>query len=327
MDSSADAVVPSRFLGRSSWPLPIGGLRTLWKEVSAADAVVANNARQLLPVLGVLVARASGRAAFLVVHGSGAGPYTGSSPFGVARRLFEKTLGSLALSLSNPVSVSEAGIEGVRRLYGLQASYLPYPLRELDPVEAPELDENLPLRVTWVGRLFPEKDPLTSVGALDILQRRRNAVLDVFGDGPLRAQLDALTRERPWLHVLGARSWEEVQRRQADSHVCLSTSVADNVQVAVLEALSRGIPTVSTQVGDAPTYYASSLEHLCVRPEEPQATADALLDVASSYDAYRGEFDANGAALRQRHGEAGDLLARLVSDALPARPQRRVRVT
>jgi glycosyltransferase involved in cell wall biosynthesis len=328
MDASADAVVPTRFLGRSSWPLPTGGLRTLWKEVSAADAVVANNARQLLPVLGVLVARASGRAAFLVVHGSGAGPYTGSSPFGVARRLFERTLGSLALRISHPVSVSEAGIEGVRRLYGLQASYLPYPLRDLDPVEAPPaLEEDLPLRVAWVGRLFPEKDPVTAVAAVDILRRRREAVLDVFGDGPLRTRLDPLTRERPWLRLHGPRSWEEVQRRQAASHVCLSTSVADNVQVAVLEALSRGIPTVSTRVGDAPAYYlASSLEHLCVRPGDPEAAADALLDVSSSYDAYRREFVANAAALRERHGQAGDMLARLVGGALSGRPAGPVRV-
>ena len=328
MDSSADAVVPTRFLGRSSWPLPIGGLRTLWKEVTGADAVVANNARQLLPVFGVLAARASGRAAFLVVHGSGAGPYTGSSPFGVARRLFEKTLGNLALRLSHPVSVSKAGIEGVRRLYGLQASYLPYPLRDLHPVETPPaLDRDLPLRVAWVGRLFPEKDPLTAVAAVDILRRRLDAVLDVFGDGPLRTRLDHLARERPWLRLHGARSWEEVQRRQADGHICLSTSVADNVQVAVLEALSRGIPTVSTRVGDAPSYYVeTALEHLCVRPAEPQAAADALLDLASSYDAYRRGFIANAAALRERHGQAGDVLARLVSDALPRRPERPVRV-
>jgi glycosyltransferase involved in cell wall biosynthesis len=328
MDGSADAVVPTRFVGRSSWPLPIGGLRVLWREVSSADAVVANNARQLLPVIGVLVARARGRTAFLVVHGSGAGPYTGSSPSGAVRRLFEKTLGNLALRVSHPVSVSEAGIEGVRRLYGVKASYLPYPLRDLQPIEAPPaLEETLPLRVAWVGRLFPEKDPLSAVRALDIVRLRRDAVLEVFGDGPLRVRLDALACERPWLRVHGARSWEEVQRREADSHVCLSTSVADNVQVAVLEALSRGIPTISTRVGDAPSYYvANTLEHLCVQPANPPATADALLDLASSYDAYRREFAANAAALRERHNRAGDVLMRLVNSALRANTERQVHI-
>jgi glycosyltransferase involved in cell wall biosynthesis len=319
MDTSADAVVPTRFLGKSSWPLPIGGWRTLWREVSAADVVVANNARHLLPVVAVLLARLRGRAAFLVVHGSGAGPYRGTATFGVLRRLFEKTLGRLALRLSHPVSVSQAGVEGVRNLYGRKASYLPYPLRDVHPVQsAPSLEADEPLRITWVGRLFPEKDPLAAVQAVEVLRRQRDAVLTVYGAGPLGASIEELARERPWLVAHGARGWEEVQLQQAASHVCLATSIADNVQVTVLEAMSRGIPTVSTRVGDAPSYYVlPSIRHLCVAPGDPEATATALLDLATSYDGYAREFAANGALLREAHAQAGEALVRLLSEALP----------
>jgi glycosyltransferase involved in cell wall biosynthesis len=318
LDTSADAVVPTRYVGKSSWPLPIGGWRTVWNEVAAADVVVANNARHLLPVVAVIVARSRGRPALLVVHGSGAGPYTGSSTFGVFRGLFEKTLGKLALRLAHPVSVSGAGVDGIRRLYGLQASYLPYPLRDVHPVGAPpSLEPAEPLRITWVGRLFPEKDPLSGVAAADILRRQREAVLDVFGDGPLRAALERLAQERPWLFVQGSRSWEEVQMRQAAGHICLATSVQDNVQVSVLEALSRGIPTVSTRVGDAPSYYAApAIRHLCVAPRDPAAAAAALLDLATSYDSYWHEFSANAAILRERHAQAGEALIDLLNRAL-----------
>jgi glycosyltransferase involved in cell wall biosynthesis len=326
LDTSADAVVPTRYVGKSSWPLPIGGWRTVWNEVAAADVVVANNARHLLPVVAVLVARARGRAALLVVHGSGAGPYTGSSTFGVFRGLFERTLGKLALRLAHPVSVSGAGVDGIRRLYGLQASYLPYPLRDIVPVASPPpLEPAQPLRVTWVGRLFPEKDPLAAVAAVEILRRRREAVLDVFGDGPLRASLEKLSRERAWLFVHGARSWEEVQLRQAAGHICLSTSVQDNVQVTVLEALSRGIPTVSTRVGDAPSYYAApSIGHLCVAPREPAGTAAALIDLAASYETYWNAFSANAAILRERHAQAGEALVELLSQALTGSRSRKL---
>jgi glycosyltransferase involved in cell wall biosynthesis len=326
LDTSADAVVPTRYVGKSSWPLPIGGWRTVWNEVAAADVVVANNARHLLPVVAVLVARARGRSALLVVHGSGAGPYTGSSTFGVFRGLFERTLGKLALRLAHPVSVSGAGVDGIRRLYGLQASYLPYPLRDIVPVASPPpLEPAQPLRVTWVGRLFPEKDPLAAVAAVEILRRRREAVLDVFGDGPLRAALEKLSRERAWLFVHGARSWEEVQLRQAAGHICLSTSVQDNVQVTVLEALSRGIPTVSTRVGDAPSYYAApSIGHLCVAPREPAGTAAALIDLAASYETYWNAFSANAAILRERHAQAGDAFVDLLSQALTSSRSRKL---
>jgi glycosyltransferase involved in cell wall biosynthesis len=318
MDTSADAVVPTRFVGTSSWPLPIGGWRTIWSEVSAADVVVANNARHLLPVAAVLLARSRRRPAVLVVHGSGAGPYPGSRTFATLRRLFEQTLGRLALCLSHPVSVSQAGVEGVRRLYGVQASYLPYPLRDIRPVTStPWLPSSKAMRIAWVGRLFPEKDPLGAVKAVEILRRDRDAVLDVYGDGPLRPAIEELAQSRPWLVVHGARSWEEVQARQASAHACLATSLADNVQVAVLEALCRGIPTVSTRVGEAPTYYAAdAIDHLCVAPRDPGATAAALLDLACSYDMYRREFAANGTALRDRHEGAGEALLRLLDEAL-----------
>jgi glycosyltransferase involved in cell wall biosynthesis len=319
-DTTADALIPTRFVGTSSWPLPTGGWRTLWREVSAADAIVGNNARHLLPVVAVLLSRARGRVAFLVVHGSGAGPYGGSGAFRLARLFFEKTLGRLAMRVSRPVSVSRIGVEGAQRLYGVQASYLPYPLRDVPPVSSsPALEPDRPMRITWVGRLFPEKDPLLAVAAVEILRRRREAVLDVCGDGPLRSELEQLARQRPWLLVHGARSWEEVQVLQAGGHACLATSVADNVQVTVLEALSRGIPTVSTRVGDAPSYYfSSSIRQLCVPPRDPEATADALFDLASSYDSLRSLFAANAAILRVRHASAGEALARLLVEALPS---------
>jgi glycosyltransferase involved in cell wall biosynthesis len=317
-DTTADVVVPTRFLGSSSWPLPTGGWRTLWREVAAADLVVANNARHVLPVLVVLVARARGRREFLVMHGSGAGPYGGPRAFGLARSVFQRSLGRVAMRLSHPVSVSRAGVEGARLLYGVEASYLPYPLRrQPPPASPPELQPDDPMRIVWVGRLFPEKDPLLAVEAVEILRGGRAAELHVCGDGPLRSKLERLAEERGWLVLHGPRPWEEAQALQAGGHVCLATSVADNVQVAVLEALSRGIPTVSTRVGDAESYYVSSaLQDLSVPAGDPAGIAAALREIASSYDRYRREFTANAEILLARHADVGDDLVRLLYSEL-----------
>jgi glycosyltransferase involved in cell wall biosynthesis len=318
-DTTADVVVPTRFVGSSSWPLPTGGWGTLWREVAAADLVVANNARHVLPVLAVLLARARRRRAFLVMHGSGVGPYGGSRVFGLARSVFQRTLGRAAVRLGHPVSVSRAGVEGARLLYGVDASYLPYPLRRQPPSPPPPgLEDDEAMRVVWVGRLFPEKNPRLAVEAVEILRRDRAAELHVCGDGPLRPELERLAAERSWLVLHGAQPWEKAQALQAGSHACLATSVADNVQVAVLEALSRGIPTVSTRVGDAPTYYVSSpLQGLCVPARDPAAMAAALGDIASSYDRYRRAFTANAEILRARHTDVGDDLVRFLRSGFP----------
>ena len=169
------------------------------------------------------------------------------------------------------------------------------------------------MRIVWVGRLFPEKDPLRAVEAIEILRRERSAELHVCGDGHLRPELERLAADRPWLVLHGSLPWEEVQSLQAGAHACLSTSVADNVQVALLEALSRSIPAVSTRVGDAPSYYASSpLADLCVPPGDPSAAAAALGEIAASYDRHRREFSANAEILRARHADVGEELVRLL---------------
>lgn len=316
-DATADATVPTRFLGTSGWPLPAGGWRTLWREVQQADVVVGNNARHPLPVLAVLVARLQAKGAIFVVHGSGEGPQTGSGAFRLARAAFQRTLARLAVRISRPVSVSRAGVASIRRIYGVEANYLPYPLHVLPPVEdTPQLNAHEPVRVVWVGRLYPEKDPTLAVRALERLREDRQATLDVYGGGMLESELAGLARSRPWLTLHGARGWDEIQEAQAAAHLCLSTSAADNVQVAVLEALSRGIPVVSTRVGDAPSYYATGrLGRFCVAGAEPGPIASAILELCSSYPSYRDDFIRNGQLLTAQHGQAPSVLGRLIDDS------------
>lgn len=314
--AAADAVVPTRFLGPSSWPLPSGGWRTVWREAGAADVVIANGTSHLLPVLAVCAARARGRGAVLVLHGSG--EYPGPRIMRLARWLFQRMLTRTALRLSRPASVSRAGVDGARRVYGVDASYLPFPVRELAPPPStppPAPDE--PIRLVWVGRLFEEKDPVLAVEAVELLRGEREAVLEVCGDGPLRPELERLATDRPWLVLHGARSWEDAQALQGSAHACVASSIADNVQVAVLEALCRGIPTLSTRVGDAPAYYIRpAIRHLCVEPRNAVALERALLDLAESYETYRPEFLANADALRAHHAAAGAALASLAKGAI-----------
>jgi glycosyltransferase involved in cell wall biosynthesis len=101
--------------------------------------------------------------------------------------------------------------------------------------------------------------------------------------------------------------------------VCLSTSLRDATQIAILEPLARGIPVVSTRVGDAPAYYtAPSLERFCVDPRDTRAAARAILELVSSYERYRRQFAANAHQLRARHRSGAVRLSALLEEAAPA---------
>jgi glycosyltransferase involved in cell wall biosynthesis len=311
----ADATVPTLFLPPAGWPLPVGGWRTLLREAGRADVIVANGPRHLLPIAATLAARIRRRPVLFVLHGSG-------EPFTTGSFLYHRLLGSAfewmlarpALRRSQPVSVSRAGITGARRRYGIDAAYLPYPLRDLPGLNVErELRPGDAIEIVWVGRLYPEKDPLAVVAAVERSRATREATLDVYGEGVLRNELERLAADRPWLSVHGKRTWEEIQHVQGRAHVCLSTSVRDNVQVALLEALSRGIPVVSTRVGDAPDYYLDpALERFCVRPRDIDAMTEAILELAASYGHYKQAFAENGNRLRARHDEGIEQLVRLL---------------
>jgi len=313
-DGTADAVVPARYLGAAGWPLPTGGWTTVWNEVGRADVIIANVSLYVLPAVAVLAGRRRGVPALFVIHGSGETVRHGSRAFAVARAGFQRGVARIAVRRSLPVSVSRVGVEGARRSYGVHAAYLPYPLPELPAAEGTVLREDEALRVAWIGRLGREKDPLLAVRAVERLRAKRPAMLDMYGDGPLRARLDTLAAERPWLAVHGARPWAEVLEVQGRVHVCLSTSVWDNVQVAVLEALARGVPVVSTRVGDAPRYYrVPSLARFCVDSGDEEALSRAMGELADSHELHRRAFADNGRQLEAIHRDAPRILMELIA--------------
>jgi glycosyltransferase involved in cell wall biosynthesis len=320
--AEADATLPSWFIPPGGWPLPVGGWRTLWREIGATDVVIANGARNLLPALAAILARLRRTPVIFVLHGSGA-------PFVTSSFLYHRLLGSSfewlvarpALHLSHVVALSRAGVAGARSRYGVEATYVPYPLRELPPRKrrvAPVV--NRPLGIVWVGRLYPEKNPLGAVAVVERVREIREATLEIYGDGVLAHQLELLARDRPWAVVRGSRTWAQIQQVQDRADVCLSTSLRDATQIGILEPLSRGIPVVSTRVGDAPRHYVvPQLRKFCVEPVDVDAAAAAILELADVYDRYRDEFAANGRLLEARHRQGGATFAALVAaTAAPA---------
>jgi glycosyltransferase involved in cell wall biosynthesis len=320
--AAADVALPTRFLPPGGWPIPVGGWRELWREVGRTDVVVVNGARNILPNAAALAARLRGHKALFVLHGSGA-------PFSTSSFLYHRLLGSAfewlivrtALRLSQPVSLSRAGVEGARRRYGVKAAHVPYPLRKLPSATLRTLEPGHPIRIVWVGRLYREKNPLEAVSIVDRVREHREATLHVYGDGVLMHELAGLARDRPWLVLEGNRSWRDVQKAQNGAHVCLSTSLRDATQIAILEPLARGIAVVSTQVGDAPAHYvSSSLSEFCVQPRDTDAAAAAILALAADYPARRGEFAENGRRLQARHREASERLVDLLETAATGSP-------
>ncbi|MCT2084871.1 glycosyltransferase [Microbacterium enclense] len=87
----------------------------------------------------------------------------------------------------------------------------------------------------------------------EVIRQRPNARLDVYGYGPLRERLAAMIRERGLEGVVRLRGHAaDVRAAMERSRVFLSTSDFEGQGLAIIEALSAGIPVVSFDVRYGP---------------------------------------------------------------------------
>ncbi|UAL30317.1 glycosyltransferase [Nocardioides rotundus] len=177
------------------------------------------------------------------------------------------------------------------------------------------------LRLVHVGRLSREKSPHLAVATAVALHERGVPVrLDVYGTGPHLDELEAIagvvstgsTTERGSTSERGSTgdrvvstgsttergstgevvrfhghiaSRTELARRISEADVALSVCPSETFGLAVLEALACGTPVVTADVGGA-RELVDAHSGAWAAPE-PEALADAVLDLASRPEATR----------------------------------------
>ena len=142
------------------------------------------------------------------------------------------------------------------------------------------------LRLVHAGRLSREKSPHLAVATAVALHRRGVPVrLDVYGEGPHRAELEALAAGSPVFfhgHVAGRT---RLAGRLAAADVALAVCPGETFGLSVLEALACGTPVVTADVGGA----RELVDERCGAWAQPdaEALADAVLRVAARDERWR----------------------------------------
>ncbi|MGW7055791.1 GT4 family glycosyltransferase PelF [Streptomyces sp. NPDC054887] len=151
----------------------------------------------------------------------------------------------------------------------------------LFPYAGPEPD--VPT-LTWAGRVDPIKDLETLVRAYALARARLPRLrLRLFGGVPeggeaYRARLDELAAE---LGVTDGITFEgrvsDVARAYGAGHIVMLSSISEGFPFSILEAMSCGRTTVSTDVGGVREAVGDT--GIVVPPREPAAMARAVLDL------------------------------------------------
>ena len=282
---------------RSKWD--VRGVASLLRRVGPADVVHGHDRRALL--VGSMVARRAHARLVYTCHGlpddiAGLPGRTGASPpalpFASRLRLrAEAVLGRSATWVVPSAAMAEFLV--LRGLSPDRVAVLPsrIDVRRVDPGPA-----HTPLAVGTAGRLIERKgvDVLIAACAAAGVPLR----LHVYGDGPLRAPLEAQARQLG-VDAQFHGSVTDVRRRLEDLDVFVLPSRGENLPIAVLEAMAAALPVVGTRVGGVPEMLDAGTGVL-VEPDDIWGMAAAIRLLATDEACRRSRGRAAAARIRER---------------------------
>jgi glycosyltransferase involved in cell wall biosynthesis len=108
-------------------------------------------------------------------------------------------------------------------------------------------------------------------------RKHPDSVLLLAGEGPMRAQVEAMCAARgicDAVRFLGHR--EDIPDLMSASDALILTSRSEGVPQVVTQALGLGLPVIATAVGGVPELVIDGQTGLLVAAEDPAATATAL---------------------------------------------------
>jgi glycosyltransferase involved in cell wall biosynthesis len=295
-------LVPVALHRRSAWKAVLGAAGAARSLRGQADVVHAHNVGAAL--VAHLAARWPRRRPPLVVtvHGLPAADYPRAA--GLLRRTADLVV---AVSETEREKLVAGGLPSDRVRVVDNAVAQPAPYDRARARQELGLDPDVPVAL-WVARLAPPKRPDLLVEAWRAVPEP--AVLLVAGGGPLAVP------EAERVRVLGERS--DVSRLLAAADVYCLASDSEGMPMAVLEAMSAGVPVVATGVGglvagctgaarlvppgDAGALAAALTELLASPSRRAELAAAGRERVAERFSvaAMRGAYDAVYAALSVR---------------------------
>jgi glycosyltransferase involved in cell wall biosynthesis len=144
------------------------------------------------------------------------------------------------------------------------------------------VDPSAELRIGWVGRLEPPKDPLLAVAVFEALAKNQVPFSAwIAGSGTLAPRVQravAIAGLGDSVELLGLLAPPELAERLRESTAYLMTSLWEGFPRSAVEALASGLPVVSTDVGELSTFVVNGVNGYLAGTRDAQNLAELLVD-------------------------------------------------
>ncbi len=325
LEGRADVGLTAISAARRPRPGDLASLLTLARLARRADVVHVHSAKAgFLGRLAALLGRRTHRTAF--------SPHAWSFWAGGEReRALYLRLERLAARWCDTiVAVSEAERRaGLDAGIGRAEQYAVVP-NGIDLARYSRPPEPVPGRIVMVGGLRDQKRPDLAIRALARLRpAAANARLQLVGDGPRRAELQALAASLgvgPAVQFLGDR--EDVDELLRAASVFVLATRYESWPLTVMEAMAAGVPVVATRTGGLPEIVEDGRSGVLVPPDDLDALTAAVGSLLADPARARAMGDAGREAAGRRFDRATMVLSlsrlydRLAAAGSRAAPER-----
>ncbi|WNS46276.1 glycosyltransferase family 1 protein [Paenibacillus sp. MMS20-IR301] len=139
------------------------------------------------------------------------------------------------------------------------------------------------LLLLYVGRIAPEKDLTTLLGAMQLLPEstRSQVQLLIVGDGPLLPELRPQAPEN--VIFTGAKHGEELAELYASADLFVFPSCTETFGNVVLEAMASGLPVVAADAGGTRELVVPGATGSLFAPRDPVAMAHGIAELAAQH--------------------------------------------
>jgi glycosyltransferase involved in cell wall biosynthesis len=245
----------------------------------------------------------------------------GKGPLGIKFRLRMFLLRGLSRSAEKMISVGENVSEVVDRTLHPKPGklsvvrngvFIPKPVTTEDKSKARERLglSSEDLVITCVGRLVPFKGQHLLIEALEMMAGNHPEVrLLLVGGGPEKGDIEELVLRsglREKVMVLGER--DDVPDILAASDLFVLPSFWEGISIALLEAMSYGLPVVATDVPGNREVLGSEENGLLVSPQDSTALKEAIVSLLDN-PTHREELGRRSRARVERYFNFADTVA------------------
>lgn len=191
-----------------------------------------------------------------------------------------------------PVGISDIVADSISKIHHIKRSNIPVVYNGVDckRYDIPRISSDK-IRLVTVGTIYSVKNfPFLVESFAELCKDFDNLDLTIVGDGAgrekLQAQIDSLGLSDK-IHIAGCVY--DVENYLARADVYVACSLFEGLPISMLEAMSAGLPIVSTNVGGVSEIVKDGVNGILVEPQNKEKYVQALKELVlnnSTRDVY-----------------------------------------